>query len=108
MIKRAIAVLIAIPLGVSVLAKSASATEFRAMTDPVRAPIVVADRGTPEQLAQYQREQLQRQEAQQAKDRQEQQRDLQRPQTHRVRVAGYWQRTAHGRQWVPAHWETRR
>ena len=84
--KRIFAVLmLALPLGVSVLAQSASAAEFNPNFNGGRegspARVVVVDRHT----------------------------EARRPEVRRVWVAGHFQPTSHGhRQWVSGHFELRR
>ena len=88
------ALLIALPLGVSMIAKSASAAEvnrdFNDRSHSAPSAIVVADDHTS--------------------DRYQPQREVvRRPELRRVWVAGHSQQTAHNhRQWIPGHWETRR
>jgi hypothetical protein len=92
--KRTIALmLLALPLGLSALAKSAAADEFNATPNATRYPIAIS-----------QRDRFDRNRDRQPPRRQE----LRRPEVRRVLVPGYWQRTARGRVWVPAHYETRR
>ena len=103
MMKRKIALMfLTLPLGLSVLAKSASAAEFNAAPNAPHSPVVVADRDRPDQNRDYPTE-LQSNRQQPAR-----QEAARRPEVRRVWVAGHWQRTAHGRQWVPGHYETRR
>ena len=93
MMKRTIALMfLALPLGLSVLAKSASAAEFNAAPNAPHSPVVVADRGRPDQNRDYSRAELQN-------DRQPTQREAaRRPEVRQVWVPGHWQGTAHSRQ----------
>lgn len=93
--KRKIAALmIAIPLGVVAVAKSASAADFQPR-DGAPAPISVVDRNSNDRIAQN-------------RSNQPPQRDSdRRPEVRRVWVAGRWQQTPRGRVWVPGHWENR-
>lgn len=95
MMKYKIAVMIlALPLCVSVLAKSASAGEFKATQNATRSPNVAANRDR----------------ADQNRNRQQppRQKEAVRPEVRRVWVTGHWQQTPRGRQWVSAHYEIRR
>jgi hypothetical protein len=86
--KRKIALmLLALPLGLSIVAKSATADEFH----PTPNPLSIADRFDRNRDRQPPRRQ-----------------EIRRPEVRRVWVPGYWQRTARGREWVPGHYETRR
>ena len=95
--KRTLAVLmLALPLTVAGLAKSASAAEYN-FNDGQNAPrssTVVADRNQPGQFDQNRR----------PDDR----RDARRPEFRRVWVQGHYQPgfLGIGRRWVPGHWET--
>ena len=95
MMKYKIAVMmLALPLCMSVLAKSASAGEFKAAPNATRSPNVAANRDRADQNRN--RQQPPRQEK------------AVRSEVRRVWVSGHWQQTPRGRQWVPAHYEIRR
>lgn len=105
MMKRKIALMVlALPLGLSVLAKSASAAEFNPAPNSTRSAIAVADRNDrADQNRDYSRG-----EPQNVRQQPPRQVEARRPQVRRVWVPGHYERTARGRHWVPGHYETRR
>ncbi len=76
------ALLLTIPLGLSVLAKAASASEFR--SGATVSPITIADRdsGNQEEYRHHHHH-------------------------HRIWIEGHWQWTRYGWRWIPGHWEYR-
>lgn len=95
--------LLALPLGLCVLAKSASAAEFNTAPNATRVPVIVADRNRPDRNRDYPRGEMQSDRGQPPRRE-----EARRPGERRVWVQGHWQRTARGRQWVPGYYEARR